>query len=173
MREHEACSSNSATGVTYSVVLSPVLPLLIWVPCVIGCVMWSRAECADSSIWGPSRARRQRFSEFSGTIITVFSFQSSVWHKYLGQSLTLTVVMLFLCVKLHWRFVQLNILTLKALQCSLVSVTCQKCQIMGRWTIVTIFKHYLVSLQWGASFPWTLSYFTPCGLQTCHSFCPV
>jgi len=44
---------------------------------------------------------------------------------------------------------------------------------MGRWTIVTIFKQYLVSFPWRASFPWTLSYFTLCGLQTCHSFCPV
>lgn len=115
--ESEACSSNGSTGVTHSVLWSPVLPLLIWVPCVIGRVMWSRAECADCSIWGPSRAQRQRFSEFSKTIIIVFSFQNSVLHKYLGQNLTLTVVILFLCVKLHWHFAQLNILTLKALQC--------------------------------------------------------
>lgn len=115
--ESEACSSNGSTGVTDSVLLSPVLPLLIWVPCVIGCVMWPWAECADSSIWGPSGEQKQRFSEFSKTIIIVFSFQNSVLHKYLGQSLTLTVVILFLCVKLHWYFAQLNILTLKALQC--------------------------------------------------------
>lgn len=92
------------------------LPLLIWVPCVTGCVMWSWAECADCSIWSTSREQRQHFFEFSKTIIIVFSFQNS-YSNHLRPNLNP-----------HWshfdslcwlapNFAQFGIFTRKVLQC--------------------------------------------------------
>lgn len=63
----------------------PVCPFLQWPGSAVSShsdgramarMMWSWAECADSSIWGASREQRQYFFEFTKTIIIVFSFQN-------------------------------------------------------------------------------------------------